>query len=1112
MSQVAPPPPAHDLWLEGESCTDHDFTVIGRDPAFAGCYGAAILQLQTGQEAPAGGYHATYRVRVPEAGWWEIRLATTRTGAVDLSPFTVEVSGYHPRRVFAWPVEDPYGPGGIFGWLTFGCLELPEGEVAITVRCRERRQSDHAYLVYIDALALRRVAAPAADRFWIAGAADAPEWRLTGSVALPAAPRHPILAVACAGTGEVRVNGTVVGSASGVDPASLFVLAPGLLRAGVNRLEVVLRPPSPEAAVLLWLTGAGERGGRALLAASDATWGASAAGGTLAPVRALGHGRSAPWGDLTVQPRAQTPAGRLPIPVKTGNLSVDLITAAAKGQPPVAPTAHPEFDAYRDLASISSVEDYICWLPLEPERDQFRWEVYERNAAELEARGMGYTVYPWLHFVPPWVLQSEFWEPLRCLDHDETTFAPSLWSPKTTALFDRFYAALHGRLGDRVKGIYVSMICDYGEVGYPIGLADWVVPAPHKHAGYWCGDALARQDFRAKALARYGTLAALNAAWGTAFADAGAITYPSWTATEGPAWAELAALAPAARAQARRHWLDFLDWYLGAMVDFAGRAVGTSRRYYPDTPHEVKIGFGSERVMYGADYTAFVARSKADGYTVRSTHGKLEPYFYRRFSSAARHYGVPLVTEPPSGVSRDEEVERIFKDAISGTTEYMDYPQNLLDATDLFARFGQYLEGQHSLTDVAFFFPTTDHRLRPGQHMPARLKAACDAATDRFDYSILDERLVRDGALARERVLIMMEGNVVEKDVLDRIQAWVEGGGLLLVAGFGGIETVEGDTAWEERCLVPPAALPTAETLWTRQSEALPAAMVDIGSLADEGLLPGEWFQRESGHWEWGGEPGAVTKRWTGAQAGVWLVVDPTREYDLAIAIALHPKRLAAPCEVRVNGTRVGVAESARTSVFRAQLGPAQWAGKGIVRLDLVTEPWQPSVVDGSTDTRRLGVAVNWVKWWQAGSPEPVQAPAPVIRGSLDLGRIAGACVRRLGRGATVRVPFGPNDLGPCLDLAESLIWEPRRLVPEAAPGAPRLDGLKDGVWCALLPRRILHCTTGGGEIRRDLTLDPDALRRAGAAAPPAPLTVALVLPGHTLTSVELPSGEILAP
>jgi hypothetical protein len=1110
-SHAAPPRPAHDLWVEGESCTDHNFTVIGRDPAFAPCYDGAILQLQTRQEAPPGGYHATFRTALPTAGWWELRLAITRTGVAHLSPFTVEVTGYAPRRVCDFPVEDPYGPGDIFAWLTFGCLELPAGEVAVTIRCDERRPSENDYLVYIDALAWRAVPAPTAEGLWIAGPTGAKECLLKRSFACIGLPRHVVLTLACEGTAEVAVNGAPLGRATAVDPATVIPLPAALLKEGENTLSVRVRPTGPDAGLLAWLSAAGERGARRLLVATDESWRIVGEGGE-GPVRVLGHARRPPWGDLTVQPVPRIPAGRLPIPVKTGNLSVDLIMAAAKGQPRPEPHASPEFDRYRDLASIGSVEDYLCWLPLEPERDQLRWEYYERNATELELRGMGYTVYPWLHFVPDWVLHSEFWEPLRCLDHDDTTFAPSIWSPATLALFDRFYGALRKRLGSRVKGIYVSMVCDYGEVGYPVGMADWVVPAAHKHPGFWCGDARARQDFRESALKRYGTLAGINAAWGTAFAEPTAIAYPPWTASEGPPSAELQALPLPARTQARRRWLDFVDWYQQAMVDFAAKAVAVSRRHYPDTPHEVKIGFGSERVMYGADYTAFVARSQADSYTVRSTHGKLEPYFYRRFSSAARHYGVPLVTEPPSGVSRDEEVERIFKDAISGTTEYFDYPQNLLDASDLFARFGIYLEGQHSLTAVAFFFPTTDHRLRAGQHLPTRLKAACDAATDRFDYSILDERLVRAGALARERLLILVEGNVIEADVLERIQAWVEEGGVLLAARFGEVETVEGDTVWAERCLLPLAGLPPADSLCTRQAKPLAAGMIDVGSPSDEGLLSGDWNPRESGHWEWGGEPGAVSKRWSGADAGIWLAVDPTREIELALAVALHPKRLQVPCEVRINGTRLGTVSPERTSIFRARVGPGVWAGQTLARLQLVTEAWQPSLVDGSTDTRRLGVAVNWVKWWLPGTPEPEQAPVPTIQVRLDLHRVAAACVRRLGRGATVRTPFGPGELGPFLELAAELACDPGRIVAWAAPGAPRLDGVVDRVWCALLPHRILFCNTGDHEVHRELTLDPEALRRAGAAAPATPQNVSLTLTGHTLTSVELPSGEVLAP
>lgn len=548
------------------------------------------------------------------------------------------------------------------------------------------------------------------------------------------------------------------------------------------------------------------------------------------------------WGALLPLVVAAAEAPPRPVPIKTGNLSVNLIMAAARGQP--RPEWRPEMDfaALRDQVGLRGVEDYLCWLPLEPERDQWRWEFYLRNCEALEQAGLEYAVYPWLHFAPAWVPGSELWEPSVQLGSGRTTWAPSIWSPRTLAIFDRFYARLHQTFGDRVKQIYVSMVCDYGEVGYPIGMADWVVPAEFKGPGFWCGDPLARADFQAKMLAQHGDRAALNRAWGTAFAADEAIDYPPWTATEGPAFAELAALPPTERGQARRRWLDFVAWYFEAMVEFTGRAVAVSRRYYPNTPHEVKIGFGSERVMFGADYTHYLARSRADGYTVRSTHGKLPPFFYRRFSTAARHYGVPLVTEPPSDVSRDEEVERIFKDATSGTTEYFDYPANLLGAADLFQRYGAYLEGRHAEADLAFFFPTTDHRLRPAQSQPVRLWDVCLESRDLLEFDVLDERLIADGALDRYRALAIVEGSVIEAATIARLRAWQQAGGLLLAVDYGPIETVEGDLAPGAELLQNAVRIPNGERV--QVADALAAALSAHGQRLVDGRRDGVWTAR----------------------------------------------------------------------------------------------------------------------------------------------------------------------------------------------------------------------------------------------------------------------------
>ncbi len=1102
--RAAPPKPPHDIWIEGEACTDHDFNTVGRDPAFSACYGRAILQLQTTKPCPPGGYHATYRPVLPDAGWWEVWLATTRPDHLRLCAYHVQISGYRSRRFDGIPVQSPYGPGGIFGWVKAGVFRLPKGAIEITLRCNERRSSENDYLLYIDALALRRVPPPADGPYsWIAGPIERGTWSFERVFSAAPESRQVLVSVLCDGRARVSLNGRGLGTASGVDAPRRFSVPAELLRGAGNRLRLEVSPGKP-GAVMAWVGAAGERRRRrALCFTGDGQWKMRDAGGRAVRPRRLGGMRMAPYGDMTVQPPPRFPLTGMRIPIKTGNLSVGLITAAARGQPLPKPRPHPEFDTWKTFGGVSSVEDYICWLPLEPERGRWNWAYYDENCRELRKRGMGYTVYPWLHFVPKWVLDSEFWEPLLCLRHGKSTWAPSIWSPKTSALFDRFYAELRKRFGDRISAVYVSMVCDFGEVGYPVGMTRKLVPTDHIHPGFWCGDPDARADFRRFAVEKYGTLERVNAAWGTAFRDPGAVDYPGWAYRGGYALPETP--------QGRRRRLDFAQWYLGSMVDFAGRAVAISRRYFPRIPHEIKIGFGSERLEYGADVTAYVKRSKTDGYIVRSTHGKLPMFFYRRFSTAAKFYDVPLVTEPPSGVSRHEEVERIFKDATSGTTEYFDYPANLLNATDLFSRFGRYMEGKHSLTDVAFFFPSTDHWLQPDENNPAALLAACEAARDFFDWDLVDERLVRDGALDRYRVLLWPAGRIVPKDIFARIRRWVERGGVLVRAAAGDIEAVDGARLAGASVLAPESALPSDRDLWAFNVRSRDAWYIDVGAADDETVLAGDWNNRESGHWEWGGAPNTVTKRWSGPNPLIRLPVDPKARYRFAAAIARHPKLQNEPCPVLVNGTRVGEVPHKRACVVRLDLGPSQWKGASVAEIGFIHRPWRPRDIGPAGDSRTLGIAVNWVKLWKEGMPEPMRPNASSIRKTVRLGPVAVSCRRRVGTGWTVVLPYrGAGAMANFARMASAILHRPGEVVP-GYTGPAVADDLKDDVWSGLMPGRVLLLNRSDRSTRATVRLDPAVLTRFGVPAPSSRLFEVSLAP-HTIASIELPSGRIVRP
>ncbi|MBI4978571.1 MAG: family 14 glycosylhydrolase [Spirochaetes bacterium] len=1098
---AAPDKPAHDIWIEGESSRHHDFTTVGTEKTFGECYGSAILQLQTIKNSPAGGYHAAYVFTVPENGYYELSLAATKTGVPHISDYTMELTGHRPRHPVPALANGEYGPNRIFAWQPFGRFFLAAGEASVTVRCTERR-SDSNYLVYIDALTLRRVDAPRSDARWIT-TPNAGAGKISAELSLDDAPDGALFTGASDGAFEITVNGTSAGRGTGWERITGIPLP--MLRAGKNTVTVTLSPEAAASGIISWISADGERGRRTNITQTDDSWRSAAE-----KIRVLGDAFRAPWGDMTLQQAPKISAlGRCGIPVKTGNLSVNLIKAAVRGEPMPAPQAHPEFNQWKNVAGITSAEDYICWLPLEPERDAMRWDYYERNCRELEARGMKYAVYPWLHFAPPWALTSEYWDPLRCIEHNESTFAPSIWSPATIALFDRFYGKLAARFGSRIGEINVSMICDYGEVGYPIGMADWVVPAKHKHAGYWCGDSNARAHFSHFALTRYRSVEALNNAWGTSFADAASISYPPWFSTEGPPASFLASCSAAARVQARHRWLDFCEWYLNSMVDFAEKAVATSRAYFPSTPHEIKVGFGNERVMYGADNTAFVARSRTGNFRVRSTHGKLPLYFYRRFSTAAKLYGVPLVTEPPADVSRDEEVERIYKDAISGTKEFFDYVGNTLRASDLFSRYGRYLEGDHSLTTAAFFFPTTDHRLRAGQHIPLRLKTVCAAAVDYFDYDVVDERLIRDGALTNLRVLIMPDGNIVDRDVLTVISGWVRSGGVLIAADNGKLESMEGDRTMDASLFAQREKLPKADELWTISASSAAASMIDVGASNDASCLTGDWHGPESGHFEWGGKPNSVTKRWTGSNAHLYFAADPLREHIITLAFARNPKMLNAHCEIIINGVSAGSLLHERTGIFQARIMPGMMKS-ALVDVAVVSETWTPSQIDkGSKDIRTIGVAIDWGKCRPADTGEPETAPLPVIRRNFDASLFTARCVSSSGNGATVLVPVtdAPGDT-TFVETASAIVHG--SLVPGIRK-PPVADGVNDGVWCSLLPKRILLCNTTDAPVEKRMTIDPSAFGKS-TAIPVRADTITVRLDPHSLASIELPSCRVRYP
>ena len=493
--------------------------------------------------------------------------------------------------------------------------------------------------------------------------------------------------------------------------------------------------------------------------------------------------------------------GPTKIPFYTGNLSVTPFmrywgTATQEGDDWASPA---RINLLKRISCFADC-DYQAWALAEQEEGKWDFSLYIRNADALHAAGLKYAVFCWVHFPPKWFLSSNEFVPYRCVEHGEKLMQLSPWAPNIWDIYRRFYSAQHKAMGDKIDWIRVATPSDYGEIGYPAAMTSWLVPQKHAHPGYWCGDAYARADFRAEMQKRFKRIEFLNKRWGTQFQSWEDVTYPELVDEKAARVAR-----ESGKSTDRRRWLDFVEWYYGAWLRFVPKLAALIREFYPKQPLVVSVGYASELTKFGNDYSAIPKMAKEHNLALQ-TPGNVPYYALKRVSTACHFYGCPYYTEPPGDVPPDAEVARVFADVSNGVQVYFEYPQNLERAIAQLRRYKDHMTGAKPVVDVAIFNPTIDHRLHCGEgNFPVNAYMLGERGRDMFDYDVVDEFLIRDGALSNYRVLVYVQGNVTEEFALRKIAEWVRRGGVLVTCDLGDVETVEGDRSiW--RSLVSEAA------------------------------------------------------------------------------------------------------------------------------------------------------------------------------------------------------------------------------------------------------------------------------------------------------------------
>ena len=500
--------------------------------------------------------------------------------------------------------------------------------------------------------------------------------------------------------------------------------------------------------------------------------------------------------------------GRMPIRCYSGNGSVGLFMQYWGTQKGGSTDAVGDaLIALLKRCGCSAYCDYQAWCRVEEEQGKWDWSFYQKNARKLREAGLGYVPCAWVHFPPKWAQEGRDFVPYRCLEHGQTLRASSLWAPQTLAAYEQYYRRLAADFHEPFAFIRLFTPSDYGEVGMPAAMTSWLVPQAHAHPGYWCGDDYARADFRRSARERWATLAALNARWGTQFAAWEDVSLPDVRDSR----AAKEAAAPGAPPAAVHRWLDFVDWYQDSIIGFAAHEAQIARRCFPGKELIISLGYGGEPVECGNDESRHIRRFAELGLSAQ-TPGDIGYFATRRVSTACRAYGVPYFTEPPGDATRRREVQRLFMDASNGTQTWFDYPPNMDGARDLLAQHKQHLTGKAPVCDVAYLLPSSWWWLRPELGWPQATYALAEGLRDRLDYEVVDELLVRDGALQKlhTRLLILVEGDLLRRDTLLALEKWVKSGGVLLVLGDQTLRDLEGDTGIAQRFIPPPPGPPSA--------------------------------------------------------------------------------------------------------------------------------------------------------------------------------------------------------------------------------------------------------------------------------------------------------------
>jgi len=415
---------------------------------------------------------------------------------------------------------------------------------------------------------------------------------------------------------------------------------------------------------------------------------------------------------------------------------------------------------------IEIIELRCVWAEIEKEKGVFDLSRIKNDIRILKENGIGVGIFPWFQYPPSWVSDITM---LKCAVHGTENTVMSLWDEKTLAAYDRLYGMLKQELGDDIDFIYAGIYGDFGEVCTVDETKHYHFMTMENHKCLWCGDNLARSDYKNYLKNKYDTIEKLNEAWGTSISsfDDDLINIEGKVTMR----------------------LDFSRWYVNALLEFADKVCAIIRKHFPDVRIGLPIGHPDEHLeaqtiksqaaKIAAKYNMY---ARWTGLIFRGSFAK-NHILTRRVSTAAKFYGAEFGLEAALILNKETAYDAIYETISNNATLLHNDPGNIIRAEEIYNQFKQMDIEQPFTSDLAVFYP-----IEAEQCKLLNIRTFYDEMGDfrkRCDYEIADSFMIKDGYLQTVKKLLLAKDTIITKDTLSDIEAWIHDGGICyVVKGF----------------------------------------------------------------------------------------------------------------------------------------------------------------------------------------------------------------------------------------------------------------------------------------------------------------------------------------